>query len=207
MEWPIDTGMEGRQASHTTTFHIVDQMGNAAAVTTSLGFQVLVVGDTGIHINERNRFFSIEEGNPNVFAAGKKVRHTSCPYMVLRGGRPAILGGNTGIDTQPQAQIQQFMNIADFGFTAQEAVDQPRFVSTAFPESTNPNEASNTLQMENGFPDETIEALEARGHEVRVGEGIYGSAAVIVIEQRNNDFDIGAESRTDDALGAITNGE
>lgn len=207
MEWPIENGVEGRQASHTTTFHIVDRTGNAAAVTTSLGFQFLVVGNTGIHINERNRFFSIVEGNPNVFAPGKKVRHTSCPYMALRDGRPVILGGNTGIDTQPQGQIQQFMNITDFGFTAQEAVDQPRFVSTAFPESTNPNEALNTLQMEDGFPEETIEALEARGHIVEVGEGIYGSAAAIVIDQDSSEFDIGAESRTDDALGSTTNGE
>lgn len=207
MEWPISSQFEGRQASHTTTFHIVDKLGNAAAVTTSLGFQFLVVGDTGIHINERNRFFSLEEDNPNVFAAGKKVRHTSCPYMVLRDGRPTILGGNTGIDTQPQGQVQQFMNITDFTFTAQEAVDQPRFVSTAFPASTNPNEALNTLQMEDGFPDETIAELEARGHQVDVGEGIFGNAAVIIIDQDSGAFDVGAESRADDALGVIVNGE
>src|SRR5699024_527206 len=97
MEWPIESDLGGSGQSHTTTFHIVDQFGNAAAVTTSLGFQFLVVGDTGIHINERNRFFSLEEDNPNVFAPGKKVRHTSCPYMVLRDGRPAMLGGNTGV--------------------------------------------------------------------------------------------------------------
>src|SRR5699024_2068609 len=104
---------EGRGASHTTTFHMVDQFGNAAAVTTSLGFQFLVAGDTGIHINERNRFFSLDEDTPNAFAPNKKVRHTSCPYMVLQNGRPTILGGNTGIDTQPQGQMQQFMNITD----------------------------------------------------------------------------------------------
>lgn len=196
-EWPIDNGLEGRRASHTTTFHIVDQWGNAAAVTTSLGFQFLVVGDTGIHINERNHFMSLEEGNPNVFAPGKKVRHTSCPYMVLRNGTPVILGGNTGIDTQPQAQMQQFMNMADFGMTAQEAVDQPRFVSTSFPATTYPYDALNVLQMEDGFPEETIEALESRGHQVSVGDGIFGNAHAIVINE--GALDVGAESRADDA--------
>lgn len=202
MEWPIDSGLEGRDASDTTTFHIIDHLGNAAAVTTSIGLQFVVVGETGIHINERNRFFSLEEGNPNVFAAGKKVRHTSCPYMVLQGGRPVILGGNVGVDTQPQAQIQQFMNITDFGFSAQEAVDQPRFVSTAFPTSTYPHSAGNTLQMEEGFPDETISALEDRGHEI-IRDGIFGNANILTINEDGSNIDVGAESRTDDAMGVV----
>lgn len=203
MEWPIDSGLEGRNASHTTTFHIVDSLGNAAAVTTSLGFQFLVVRDTGIHINERNRFLSIEEGNPNTFAPGKKVRHTSCPYMALLNGQPALLGGNTGIDTQPQAQLQQFMNMVDFGFTAQEAVDQPRFVSTAFPATTNPHDVGNSLQMEEGFPEETIEALESRGHQIEIGEGVFGNAAAITLSDDGLELAVGVESRADDPLGIV----
>ncbi len=203
MEWPIESELGSRADSHTTTFHIVDHMGNAAAVTTSLGFQFLVAGETGIHINERNRFFSLDENNPNAFAPGKKVRHTSCPYMVLQGGLPIMLGGNTGVDTQPQGQMQQFMNVTDFGFTAQQAIDQPRYVSTAFPASTVPNDFQNTLQMEEGFPEETIERLTSRGHEIDVGSGIYGSAHMIVINQEDGSIEVGTESRADDPLGEI----
>ncbi len=206
MPWPISSELAARRASHTTTFHVIDQFGNAAAVTTSLGLQFLVVGRTGIHINERNRFFALEEGNPNVFAAGKKVRHTSCPYMALRNGRPAILGGNTGVDTQPQAQLQQLMHIVEFGFGAQDAVDQPRFVSTAFPPSTYPHQVANTLQMESGFPDEAVGELRARGHEVVVGEGIFGSANVIIAAEDGSGMDVGAESRTNDATGVVISG-
>jgi gamma-glutamyltranspeptidase / glutathione hydrolase len=96
--WPIASGLD-RQATDTTTFSITDSAGNAAAVTTSLGGQFLVVGDTGIHINERMSFMSLEEGNVNVVAPGATVRQTSNPYMALRNGKPFILGGNTGIDT------------------------------------------------------------------------------------------------------------
>ena len=206
MAWPISSELASRQASHTTTFHVVDGNGNAAAVTTSLGLQFMVVGRTGIHLNERNSFFSLEEGNPNVFAAGKKVRHTSAPYMALRSGRPAILGGNTGVDTQPQGQLQQLMNIVEFGFGAQEAVNQPRFVSTAFPPSTYPHEVQNTLQMEAGFPDETVGELQARGHEVVVGQGIFGSANVLIVAEDGSSVDVGAESRTADASGVILDG-
>lgn len=206
MDWPISSELASRRASHTTTFHVVDQLGNAAAVTTSIGLQFLVVGRTGIHINERNTFFSLEEGDPNVFAAGKKVRHTSCPYMALRTGRPVILGGNTGVDTQPQGQLQQLMNIVEFGFGAQEAVNQPRFVSTAFPPTTYPYQVANTLQMEAGFPDETVNELVNRGHDIVVGQGIFGSANVIVVEEDGAEIAVGAESRTNDATGVVISG-
>lgn len=206
MAWPIEGGLAERRASHTTTFHVVDQFGNAAAVTSSIGLQFLVIGRTGIHINERNLHFSLEEGNPNVFAPGKKVRHTSCPYMALRNGQPAILGGNTGVDTQPQGQLQQLMNLVEFGFGAQEAVDQPRFVSTAFPSTAYPHQVGNTLQMEFGFPDETVGALQARGHEVVVGQGTFGSANAIVVAADGSEVAVGAEPRTNDAAGAVISG-
>lgn len=206
MVWPISSELANRRASHTTTFHVVDQFGNAAAVTTSLGLQFLVVGRTGIHINERNTYFSLEEGNPNVFAAGKKVRHTSCPYMALRNGSPAILGGNTGADTQPQGQLQQVMNIVEFGFGAQEAVNQPRFVSTAFPSTSYSYQVGNTLQMEAGFPDETVNELLNRGHAVVVGQGIFGSANVLIVAEDGSEGEVGAESRTADAAGTVIPG-
>lgn len=206
MTWPITSDLTSRRASHTTTFHILDHDGNAAAVTTSIGLQFLVVGRTGIHINERNSYFSLDEGNPNVFAAGKKVRHTSCPYMALRNGLPVIFGGNTGADTQPQGQVQQLMHIVEFGFGAQEAVDQPRFVSTAFPPSAYPYQVANTLQMEYGFPDQTLEGLRARGHEIALGQGVFGSANVIVATEDGSEVTCGAESRTNDAAGVVIPG-
>lgn len=206
MAWPIPGDLAAQPPAHTTSFHVIDQFGNAAAVTTSLGLQFLVIGRTGIHINERNLHFSLEEGNPNVFAPGKKVRHTSCPYMALRNGRPVILGANTGVDTQPQGQLQQMMNIVDFGFGAQQAVDQPRFVSTAFPSTAYPHQVGNMLQMEYGFPDETVGELQARGHQIVVGQGIFGSAHVIVATGDGSQVDVGAESRTLDATGAVIPG-
>jgi gamma-glutamyltranspeptidase len=182
----------------------VDRHGNAAAVTTSLGAQFLVIGDTGIHINERMKFFSLEEDNPNLLEPRKKVRHTSNPYMALRQGQPYILGGNTGVDTQPQAQVQQFLNIVEFGLDAQEAVAQPRFVSTAFPGTRPPSPVGNTLQVETAFPAETVAELRARGHDVEVGEGIFGSANVIIVQEDGLDAQVGAEPRDSMSSGMVT---
>ncbi len=203
MAWPIEAGLAASRATHTSTFHVVDREGNAAAVTTSLGAQFLVVGDTGIHINERMRFLSVEVGNVNQLTPGQKVRHTSCPYIAMRNRRPYIIGGNTGIDTQPQAQLQQFLGVHQFGLSAQEAVDRPRFVSTAFPTTTFPYTVANTLTMEEGFPEALVDELEERGHDVIVGAGLFGTAQMIVVNEDGSDAQTGAESRSRTASGAV----
>ena len=112
-------------------------------------------------------------------------------------------GGNTGVDTQPQAQMQQFLSVVDFGLSAQRAIDRPRFVSTSFPESTYPFEVRNELQMETGFPESLAKALEDRGHTVVVGEGIVGTAAMIIISEDGTEVEVAAESRSNTARGAV----
>ncbi|NJC23362.1 gamma-glutamyltranspeptidase/glutathione hydrolase [Arthrobacter pigmenti] len=201
-EWPIEAGLD-RQATDTTTFHVTDAEGNASAVTTSLGGQFLVVGDTGIHINERMKFMSTDPDNVNAVAPGATVRHTSNPYMVLRTGRPYLLGGNTGVDTQPQAQLQQFMNVVAFGLGPQEAVAQPRFVSTAFPASIFPYPADNILHVETSYPAATVENLRARGHNIAIGIGIFGTANMLEISEDGLTARIGAEPRNDTASGVV----
>lgn len=201
MTWPIDDILNIEQDSHTTTFHITDRYGNAAAVTTSLGAEFLVVGDTGIHINNRMRMISLDEGDPNQLTPGYKVRHTSNPYMALLNGRPYIMGGNTGVDTQPQGQMQQFLHIVEFGLSAQQAIDRPRFVSTAFPSGAYPYSVGNTLQLEQGFPSDTIQELRTKGHVVTVGTGTFGIANMLVVLDNGLDVDIGADSRSDTAFG------
>ena len=112
-----------------------------------------------------------------------------------------------GVDTQPQAQTQQFVNAAVFGMTAQEAIDQPRFVSTAWPSTNFPYDVNNTLQLEEGFPDSLITELESRGHEIVVGEGIFGSAGMIIISEDGTTADVGSESRTSTSFGQVVETE
>jgi gamma-glutamyltranspeptidase / glutathione hydrolase len=207
MSWPIEPGLERfeqRDVGDTTTFHVVDGDGNAAAVTTSLGAQFFVIGDTGIHINNRMRFLALEDGNPNQLAPGYKVRHTSNPYMALRDGRPIILGGNTGVDTQPQAQVQQFLSIALYGMPAQVAVDAPRWVVNSFQASTYPYAASDNIEVETDFDAGLRAALEARGHSVVPLEGgLFGNAGVIVLSPDGLHADVGADQRNDTSAGSV----
>ncbi len=202
MSWPIVSGLDPiDEESNTTTFHITDRYGNAAAVTTSLGAQFLVIGDTGIHMNNRMRMISLAEGDPNRLTPGYKVRHTSNPYMALLDGKPYILGGNTGVDTQPQGQMQQFLHVAEFGLTAQEAIDRPRFISTSFPAGSHPYSVDNILHMESGFRSGLAGDLRARGHNISIGTGVAGVANMLVISPNGSDVQIGAESRSVTAFG------
>ncbi len=204
LSWPIEAGLSGRDIpAHTTTFQVVDRDGNAAAVTTSLGAQFLVIGNTGIHMNNRMRMLSVESGNINEVTPGSKVRHTSCPYMALRSGRPYILGGNTGADTQPQGQVQQFLSVVEFGLSASEAIDRPRWVSTAWPSGSFDWGVGNQLRMQEGFIAPLVSALEDRGHDIIIGEGTFGSASMVVMNEDGTDAEYGHEPGQPDSSGVV----
>jgi len=204
LQWPIADGLidpMDPDVAHTTTFHVLDGFGNGAAVTTSLGAQFFVVGETGIHINHRMRFLALDAGNPNQANPGYKVRHTSNPFMSFRDGRLHILGGNTGADTQTQGQVQQFIGVVEFGLSPQEAVSRPRFITTAFPSTVYSYQVRNNLQMETGFPADVLDDLRERGHDIVVGEGTWGSANMIVVNEDGTDAEVGSDPRTATAFG------
>ncbi len=203
MVWPIDGGLDYEpDLNNTTTFHIVDRHGNAAAVTTSLGAEFCVVGTTGIHINNRMRMISLTDVKPNLLTPGKKVRHTSNPYLALKNGSLYLLGGNTGADNQSQCQVQQFLAVVEFGKTAQQAVSQPRFTTMAFPAGTFPYQVRNVLAMHQDFPQSTITALQSIGHAI-VADGTFGNAGMIVISDNGYQGETGAEPSVDTALGVV----
>jgi gamma-glutamyltranspeptidase / glutathione hydrolase len=200
IEWPTEGGLWGG-ARDTTTFSVVDRYGNAVAVTTSIGSQFLIAGETGINLNQRMANMETLDGNPNVIAPGKKVRHTVNPYLALSGDRLRLVGGNTGFDTQPQGQIQQFLNIVEFGLTAQEAVSRPRYITHAFPSSTFPYDATNLLFVERGMPGSTVAALSDIGHTIG-GSAIIGNGNVTVIDPASGSITVGADPRGDN-LGLV----
>lgn len=203
--WPMDDvpGIQG--GGDTTTLHAVDQYGNVAAVTTSIGISYIVAGETGIHMNERISFMSNDPDHPNAIEPGKKVRHTSMPYLVTHGdtGEPYISAGVTGADFQPMGQLQQLMHIVDFDMTPQEAVDAPRFDVRTFPQTFFPYRVQNRLLFENGFPQDTRNNLASRGHNVGTGTYWGHATAIQIHDHATGDMSVGAESREVDALGLV----
>ena len=153
----------------------------------------------GFIFQDRGQQFVLQEGHPNAFAPGKRPFHTIIPAFVTKAGKPWLSFGVMGGAMQPQGHAQILMNLIDFGMNLQEAGDAPRIQHDG---STEP-EAQYTqmsdggeVDLESGFPYETVRALMRKGHSVRFADGPYGGYQAIMVNPEGGY--IGAsESRKD----------
>jgi len=84
-----------------------DAAGNAVSLIQSLYFTFgagLMAGDTGVVLQNRGSFFSLDPGHVNALAPGKRTMHTLIPSMYLEDGRPRFVYGTMGGEGQPQTQ-------------------------------------------------------------------------------------------------------
>ena len=187
----------------TTCFTTADREGNVVCMLQSLqsGFgSCLIAGETGILLNNRMTYWHLEEGHPNCLMPGKRVRHTMNPVIALRDGRPAIVCGTPGADTQVQTNLQLLTHAIHFGMTPQEAVEAPRWRSLQNPmESTVPHTCKDVLHLENRFPHEVRDGLLRRGHELEILSdwGGPGNAQFIAIAPETGVLAGGVDPRRD----------
>jgi gamma-glutamyltranspeptidase len=155
----------GSLAGDTVYIAAVDRDGNAASLIQSLygAFgSCVVAGSTGVVLQNRGAYFSLDPVHPNRLEPGKIPLHTLIASMAKRDGKLWSVLGCMGADGQPQIQLQLYTAMIDFGLDIQEAIELPRFLSGRF----SLGEARDTLYVENRFPADTLRALEQRGHAV-----------------------------------------
>jgi gamma-glutamyltranspeptidase/glutathione hydrolase len=107
-----------------------DAAGNVVSLINSLFFPFgsgMVVGDTGIVLQNRGYGFALDPAHPNCLAPGKRPSHTILPAMLCRDGLPVVSFGVMGGDMQAQAHVQVVSSLVDAGCNVQEALDRPRF--------------------------------------------------------------------------------
>src|SRR5262245_57526161 len=141
----------------------VDRERNAASLIQSLyGIfgSCVVAGNTGVMLQNRGAYFSLDPGHPNRLEPGKIPLHTLIASIGKRDDKLWSVFGCMGADGQPQIQLQAYVAMIDFGLDIQQAIEMPRFLSGRFALG----EARDTLHMEKRFPPTTISALEGRGH-------------------------------------------
>jgi gamma-glutamyltranspeptidase/glutathione hydrolase len=142
----------------------VDEEGNAVSFIQSLYYDfgsAYSAGDTGIIMQNRGSFFSLNPNDVNVLAPGKRTFHTLMPGMIMREGKPFLLMGTQGGEGQPQTQLSLITGVLDYGCSIQEAVALPRWVY-----GRTWGDDSDTLKMENRGLDSTIQQLGEWGHPV-----------------------------------------
>jgi gamma-glutamyltranspeptidase/glutathione hydrolase len=155
----------------TSSFSIADPFGNLVSVTHSVngGFgSGLVVEGLGFVLNNRMPYFSLDDGDVNVLAPGKRTRHTINPALAMKDGKPFLAWNTPGGDNQPQAMLQAFLAITEFGMNPQQAVEIPTFTTTSFRASNYPQPAGDELVMPRVLADAVGDRLRARGHKLRV---------------------------------------
>jgi len=172
----------------TTYLAVVDKDRNMVSITSSLlsGFgSGLVVDKGGFFLNDRMRYFYLDPKDVNALQPGKRVRQTINPAMALRDGKPWIAFGTPGSDTQPQTQLQFFLNVAEFGMQVQQALEQPAVISNSFRDSYAPHAVKGELITPAMLDAKVRDALAAKGHklDVRDSRGV-GSVKAILVDPR-----------------------
>lgn len=182
---------------------VVDGAGNAVSLIQSIyndfGSGIVPEG-TGILLQNRGSFFSLNPSHPNTLEPAKRTMHTLNPPMILENGRPRLIYGTMGGEGQPQTQAALVTRILDFGMTPQEAIDAPRWLY-----GRTWGASSNTVKLEARIDRAVAHDLEARGHVVEYVadySDTMGHAGAILIDQESGILQGGTDPRSDgQALG------
>lgn len=158
----------------------------------------VVAGDTGVVMNDRcGRGFSLEEGDPNIYAPGKRTLHTLNCYLVTDGdGAPVVSGGTPGGDGQPQWNLQVLSGMIDQDLDVQLAIEAPRW---DIHPGTDPHSRPRPyeLVLEGRLDEDVVRGLERRGHRVRrtTGWGAGGAAQAIARDPKTGVLMGGSDPR------------
>src|SRR5207244_12014629 len=119
-------------AGDTIRIGSADREGHAVSLIQSLYFtwgSGLVAGDTGVVLQNRGAFFSLDPAQANALAPGKRTIHTLIPSMYLDGGRARFVYGTMGGEGQPQTQAALLTRRLQPGFAVQGCGPAPRCLS------------------------------------------------------------------------------
>ncbi|HWJ90111.1 MAG TPA: gamma-glutamyltransferase [Flavisolibacter sp.] len=196
----VKPGLVPRESEQTTHLSVIDAMGNAVSVTTTLNNSYgskTVVGGAGFFLNDEMDDFSAKPGVPNLYgavggeanaiAAGKRMLSSMTPTVVLQNGKPFIVVGTPGGTTITTSVFQTIVDIIDFKMSADDAVNKPKFHHQWLPDQ---------VDVEKSFPVDTRKALEKMGYRI-VERSSIGRTELIRVHP-DGTIEAVADSRGDD---------
>ncbi|MBX2962986.1 MAG: gamma-glutamyltransferase [Cyclobacteriaceae bacterium] len=139
--------IDGYESEETTHLSVVDQYGNAVAVTTTIngwfGNYVVVAG-SGFFLNNEMDDFSAKPGVPNMFGVlggeankvepNKRMLSAMTPTIVEKNGKLFMVVGSPGGSTIITSVFQVILNVVEHGMGMQEAVNAKRVHSQWYPD-------------------------------------------------------------------------
>lgn len=202
-ELPMESGKAVTVADTDTSYVcVVDEQGNAFSATPSDGVgNAPIVPGLGLICSSRGSQSWLIPGHASAVMGGKRPRLTPNPAMAFRNGRLYMPFGTPMSDMQPQAMLQTFINIVDFGMGVQEAIEQPRFKSSSYPNSFWPHEyLPGRLNLEGRIRREVGDELAARGHDINwwpAYTDLAGKMCAIVVDHERETLSAGADVRSE----------
>ena len=189
----------------TIYFAIVDGEGNIVSCIQSLYFPFgsgMVAEGTGIVMQNRGAYFSLDPDHPNTLEPGKRTLHTLMASIVFdQRNDPMLVFGTMGGDGQPQTHLAVISNILDFGMNIQQAIEAPRWIHG----NVTIEEPKVQFNIEGRVAGHEIEQLREKGHDINIMDDWtwnVGHAQGILIDNASGVLQGGADPRGDGyALG------
>jgi len=158
-------------APGTTHISVVDERGNAASLTASIGAgSGVIVPGTGIHMNNMLGEYDLNppgrEPRP-----GARLTSMMAPSLALRDGVPRLVVGSAGSIRLRGAILQIIVNVVHHGLSVEEALEAPRI-----------HFEGGQVHCEGGADAAELDRLEARGYDLvrwRRRNLYFGGAAAV----------------------------
>lgn len=191
------------ESDETTHYSIVDNEGNAVAVTTTLNGAYgskLFSEKLGFFFNNQMDDFSAKPGIPNSYglvgakansiAPRKRMLSSMTPTIVEKAGKLYMVLGTPGGSRIITSVLQTILNVYEFKMNAQKAVNKPRFHHQWLPDEV--------LFEPNGFERKTLENLKQKGYNIVEKEATVIGKVDAILVLPNGKLEGGADKRGDD---------
>ncbi len=182
------------EGNHTTHYSVMDEEGNAVAVTTTINdwFGSRVTADgLGFLLNDEMDDFSSKPGVPNAdgliqgsanaIGPGKRPLSSMTPTIVVHNGKAVMVLGSPGSSKIITTVGNVLMGMIDYGLNLQEAVNAPRFHNQWLPDVVN---------VEKTLSPDTQNLLRNMGYKIQIGlgagdtRGYWSDAECIAVDEK-----------------------
>jgi len=174
------------EGTNTTHYSVIDQEGNAVAVTYTINSYFgagVIAGDTGFLLNnemddfttklgEANQF-GLRQGEANLIEPRKRPLSSMSPTIVTKDNAVYLVTGSPGGSTIPTTVLQVIINAINYGMNLADAVNTPRLHYQGLP--------NRVVAESKAITPKTFRGLQLRGYKIMPFRQ-WGAAESILVD-------------------------